>query len=86
MSTSTTQLWHDFLCLVTSCMQHGLAEYVHWTSSVCVHVHCPLIDTQDGRTPLMQAAAHGRTDVVEELIKRGADMNAQDKVRCLRGL
>ena len=72
-------------CLVRSCMEHCLAEYVHWTSSVCVHVHCPLIDTQDGLTPLMYAAALGRTDVVEELIKRGADMNAQDKVRCLRG-
>ena len=33
----------------------------------------------------MHAAAWGRTDVVEELIKRGADMNAQEKVRCLRG-
>ena len=33
----------------------------------------------------MYAAGQGRTDVVVELIKRGADMNAQDKVRCLRG-
>ena len=33
----------------------------------------------------MWAAENGRTDVVEELIGRGAGVNAQDKVRCLRG-
>ena len=32
----------------------------------------------------MWAAGEGRADVVEELIGRGADVNAQDKVRCLR--
>ena len=32
----------------------------------------------------MWAAEKGRTDVVEELIGRGAHVNAQDKVRCLR--
>ena len=31
----------------------------------------------------MRAARYGRTDVVEELIKRGGDVNAQDKVRYL---
>ena len=33
----------------------------------------------------MLAAQYGKTDVVEELISRGGDVNAQDKVRCLRG-
>ena len=33
----------------------------------------------------MMAAEKGRTDVVEELVGRGTDVNAQDKVRCLRG-
>ena len=46
---------------------------------------CPLIDTQFGRTPLTIAAEDGKTDVVKELVRRGADVNAQDKVRCLRG-
>ena len=44
-----------------------------------------IIDTQDGLTPLMLAAGMGRIDVVEELTGRGADVNVQDKVRCLRG-
>ena len=33
----------------------------------------------------MLAAEEGRTDVVEELIGWGANVNAKDKVRCLRG-
>ena len=33
----------------------------------------------------MMAAGCGGTDVVEELISRGGDVNAHDKVRCLRG-
>ena len=33
----------------------------------------------------MLAAGMGRTDVVEELIGRGTDVNVQDKVICLRG-
>ena len=31
----------------------------------------------------MNAARHGRTDVVEELIKRGGDVNVRNKVRYL---
>ena len=52
---------------------------------VLVSVYSPLIDTQDGVTSLMLAASEGRTDVVEELIRQGGDVNVQDKVRCLRG-
>ena len=33
----------------------------------------------------MEAAREGRTDVVEELIRRGTDVNVQNEVRCLRG-
>ena len=46
---------------------------------------CPFIDTQYGKTPLTIAAERGKTDVVKELVRRGADVNAQDKVSCLRG-
>ena len=33
----------------------------------------------------MEAVRDGRTDVVEELISKGGDVNAHDEVRCLRG-
>ena len=36
-------------------------------------------------TPLIFAAGEGMIDVVEELIGRGADVDARDKVRYLRG-
>ena len=52
---------------------------------LCVHVHSPLIHIQEGESPLMFAAGKGRTDVVEELIRQGGDVNAQNVVRCLRG-
>ena len=32
----------------------------------------------------MEAASEGKTDVVEELIELGADVNVQDEVRCLK--
>ena len=40
---------------------------------------------QLGRTPLIWAARKGKSDVVRELAQRGADVNAQDEVRWLRG-
>ena len=36
---------------------------------------------QYGRTPLHVAAENGHTDVVDILLKHGADVNTQDKVR-----
>ena len=48
-------------------------------------MHSPLIDAQWGDTPLIDAARQGRTDVVEELIRRGTDVNVQNEVRYLRG-
>lgn len=36
---------------------------------------------QDGYTPLHHAARNGRTDVCVLLIEKGANMEAQDKVR-----
>ena len=36
--------------------------------------------TQDGYTPLVTAAEHGKCDVVFELLDKGADVNAQSNV------
>ncbi len=36
-------------------------------------------DEESGTTPLMEAAAAGRFDLVESLISRGASMDAQEK-------
>ena len=36
--------------------------------------------TQDGYTPLVTAAEHGKWDVVSELLDSGADINAQNNV------
>jgi ankyrin repeat protein len=36
---------------------------------------------QDGVTPLSKAAREGRLEVVEELLRAGADVDATDKVR-----
>ena len=35
---------------------------------------------QNGNTPLLNAAMYGYLPVVEYLVERGADMEAQDKV------
>ena len=36
--------------------------------------------TQDGGTPLIAAARGGYNDIVQELLKRGASVNVQDRV------
>ena len=36
--------------------------------------------TQDGTSPLQEAAWMGKTDVVVELVKSGANLNLQNKV------
>ena len=40
---------------------------------------------QDGWTPLMLAALHGNLEVARELISKGADIEAKDKVRGAEG-
>jgi hypothetical protein len=40
---------------------------------------------QDGVTALMRAADSGRTATAAELLRLGADINAQDKVRACEG-
>ena len=44
-----------------------------------VILHTSVI-TQEGYSPLMVAAKGGRTEVVVELVKSGADLNLQNKV------
>ena len=46
---------------------------------VCIILYTHVI-TQDGRSALMEATSKGRTDVVVELVKAGANVDMQDKV------
>ena len=49
--------------------------------SVCDILHMSVIThVQDGASPLMAAAQTGKTDVVVELLRAGADINLQSKV------
>ena len=67
-------------CAVTHYEVHIMIAptiYVHHN----IYIHSPLIDTQLGETPLMLAAINGNTDIVEELIRRKADVNAHNTVR-----
>ncbi len=43
--------------------------------------HCADVNARDGkaRTPLHAASFHGRTEVVRQLLQRGANADAQDK-------
>ena len=47
---------------------------------MCVIIHMSVI-TQDGVSVLMKAAREGKTEVVVELVKAGANMDVQTKVR-----
>ena len=40
----------------------------------------PSLMSQDGNSALMKAAYCGRTDVVVELVKRGANLDLQNEV------
>ena len=46
---------------------------------MCVILHMSVI-TQRGRSALMWAASEGKTEVVVELVKAGANVDVQDKV------
>ena len=46
---------------------------------MCVILHMSVI-TQDGESALMIAARWGRTEVVVELVKAGANLNLQNRV------
>ena len=47
---------------------------------MCVILHMSVI-TQYGNSALMIALIHSRAEAVVELVKAGADLNLQDKVR-----
>ena len=42
----------------------------------------PNVTDEDGSTPLIQAATHGKTETVKILIEAGADLNARDNDGC----
>ena len=46
---------------------------------MCVILHMSVI-TQDGRSALMWAAMKGKTEVVVELVKAGANVDMQNEV------
>ena len=46
--------------------------------NVCTHTLS--VTAQDGDTALIQAAVYGRTDVVVELVRAGANLDLQDEV------
>ena len=46
--------------------------------NVCTHTLS--VTAQDGNTALTEAARHGRTDVVVELVRGGANLDLQNKV------
>ena len=49
--------------------------------SVCDILHMSVIThVQNGTSPLMVAAETGKTDVIVELLRAGADINLQSKV------
>ena len=43
-------------------------------------MRCLSVITQDGDSALMRAASSGKTDVVVELVKAGANLDLQSKV------
>ena len=49
------------------------------SKSVCVILHMSVI-TQDGDSALMWATREGKTEVVVELVKAGANVDLQNKV------
>ena len=51
------------------------------TCTVCVHVHTVISSTvQDGATPLYSASQGGHSEVVDILLKNGADPNLASTV------
>lgn len=51
--------------------------YVHQTLKY--EIYDTLIEAEDNRTPLSIAASAGNTNIVQELIEQGHDVNAKDK-------
>ena len=45
-----------------------------------LHMFCDHTRTQDGTSPLIVAAGAGKTDVIFELLREGANINLQSKV------
>ena len=58
-------------------MKMHIHVHVPSQSSLTTHV-CSI--TQDGNSPLMEAASWGRTEVVSLLVKAGAALDLQNKV------
>ena len=62
-----------YLVVIVGVMMSVYSVYDILHMSVITHV-------QDGESPLMVAAETGKTDVVVDLLRAGANINLQDKV------
>ena len=51
--------------------------------SISTITYATFIYVQDGVTPLHSASQNGHKDIVEQLLKAGANPNALDKVSCM---
>ena len=54
--------------------------YYHLQTSIVMQL-CSFSNAQKKETALMKASANGHLEVVQELLKGGADVHAVDKVR-----
>lgn len=57
-----------------------LGESLCWVPGVSVHSPLPA-SSQNGQTPLMLASEQGSLEIVQELIRREANVNLDDVVR-----
>ena len=56
-----------------------LCQYSEYQCVYCIILHMS-VTSQDGWSAVIYAALNGRTEVVQELVMRGADLNLQDEV------
>lgn len=67
------------LCGVSHDITAVLSYHTEWYPKVVI-VFCPVLTTQNGKTPLMRAAKWGYNDIIQKLLKYGAGVNIQDRV------
>jgi hypothetical protein len=64
-------------CCIRACLKHPLPFLLK------SHLFLSIFP-QEGQTPLHKAAQEGHSETMQTLIAAGADIDADDKVRCAR--